>query len=330
MRRRRIRIQRHIEDYQPPTVIQTTRAATLRSADPAPAVDLTPAQARLLQIQQQGGNQQAMRTLIQRAMTDQRDQDDQNGGDSNDDQNAEQETEQALNEAVDTGGEIVGVNDKKNLNSLQSAALTAYKSKKYGVALTILRELFRSSHNMSTLLDVAVCEMRLDMFQEAQHDLNMVLVAPELSMSDRKRAIAVMESTKQLMNSQAVGFIPLPSNVDTDNATIAKEPRAMRNHIEGFFTSAESAARGEAYEGALAAFQRAQKRLPNPITLLNIGKCLLMLQRYGEAETALRNAISDHTLAGGLRKMAEAELFSARQFQQHGFDRICGVPVMPE
>ncbi len=317
MRRRRIRIQRQEEEKPkrlPPQVAH--QAATVQTAESAGPVTLNPAQMRLLEIQQYAGNQSAMRvmrTMIQRAAVQDKEKD-------------EQSQLHDLNEAVNTGEAINGVNDPADAESLYGAATTAYKSRKYGTALIAFREMYMLNPSSHLLVNMALCEMRLDLFPEAQEDLNNALEMDDLDSLDRKRAMAALDATRKMQEAGAEGFMPLPKNVNTDNAPVGKEPRALRNQISAIYRTAEGAAKSEDYEAALNAFRSANRRLPNPITLLNIGKCLVMLQRYSEAATAFEQALRDRTLTGGPRKVTEAELEAAKRFQGQSLDQLGDPP----
>lgn len=321
MRRRRVRIrvQRHEEEQKLPPA----RSAAIQSAEAVPVLSVTPAQARILEIQQQRGNQSVLRTLIQRAAANNQDQEDEQAQDGTD-----AEKQNALSEVVDTGDQVTGINDKSSNPSLHSAAVTAYKAKKYGIALIAFRELFRDQPTPGLMVNMAICEIRLDLFPEAIHNLQQALDGSDgLSMLDRKRALLALDAAKKLESANSVGFLPLPGNIDTDAATVSKEPRALRNELRSIFQSAEGAAKGETYEFSLTAFRLAQRRLPNPITLINIGKCLVMLQRYSEAATAFDQALRDKQLPSSLRKMAEAELELVKHFQGQALDALGGLPA---
>ncbi len=321
MRRRRIRIQRH-EDERPeklrprPAIPQSAaiQQASIQAAEPAAPLGLRQAQANLLEIQQTAGNQAAMRvmrTLVQRAPGKGADQ--------------KEETD-ALRKLVNTGDEVSGVNDRNDAHSLLAAAVAAYKEEKYGTALIAFRELHDMSPTAGTLINMAICELRLDMFPEAAVDLEESLENPDLTPTERKRALGALDAVRRLESAGAVGFVPLPNNVNTDSSPLAKEPRAIRNQLKVIYRSAEGAAKSEDYEAALSAFQLAQKRLPHPITLLNIGKCYMMLQKYSEATTAFQQALRDRSLTGGARKATEAELETIRGFQGKSFDDLGDLP----
>lgn len=320
MRRRRIRIQRQEEEKAEQLRQRATKPAasvqTAQVAEPAGPIALNPAQMRLLEIQQYAGNQSAMRvmrSMIQRAATHEKDKDDQSALNN-------------ISEAVNTSDAVAEIQDESDVRSTFSAAVTAYKDKKYGTALIAFRELYQFQPNSHILINMAICEMRLDLFPEAQSDLEQALDMDDLDGLDRKRATAALESTRKFEETGAVGFIPLPKNVNTDNATIAKEPRALRNQILSMYRTAEGAAKSEDYDAALNAFRLANKRLPNPVTLLNIGKCYVMLQKYSEAATAFEQALRDKTLIGGPRKITEAELEAAKRFQGQALDLMGDAP----
>jgi len=318
MRRRRYRlvIQKAMEEQrsqaiQPPT----TRAATLQPAEIGSAGPswLHPAQQRVLDVQQQFGNQRAM-ALIQRAPKDTK----------------EQEKESAAQEVVATADQVQGVNDPTSNVSLLAAAITAYKGKKYGTALIAFRELYRQSQSTTMLLNMAICELRLDLFHEAQIDLNDVLLEGSISPGDRTRAISALDAVKKLESAHSIGYMSLPSNIDTDNSPLAKDPRAIRHEISSLYRSAEGNSRSEDYEAALNTFKLAQKRLPHPVTMLNIGKIYVMLQRYSEAISAFEIALRDRQLTGGARKAAEAEREAAKHFQGKRLDMLGGAPHPPD
>jgi len=66
--------------------------------------------------------------------------------------------------------------------------------------------------------------------------------------------------------------------------------------------------------------------LPNPITLINIGKILVMQQRYSEAANLFDKALHDRTLNGPARKTAEAELEATKKFQGMRLDMLATRP----
>lgn len=321
MRRRRFRIKIISNEDQlrasaqpshaSPTAAPANRAAVVQSAEPASTVWLKPAQQRLLDMQQQSGNQAAQRALgiVQRAGKDN-----------------PKEEENKLAEVVEAPEEMQGLNEKPTTHSLFADAQAAYKNKKYGTALIFFRELFRQSFSPTMLLNMAICELRLDLFQEAQSDLEDVLKEEELTQEDRTRAIAALDSTKKLQDVKAIGFMSLPAKVDTENSPLAKDPRAIRNQINGYYRTAESAAKSEDYDAAYNAFRIAQERLPHPITLINIGKILVMQQRYSEAASLFEKAMRDRTLAGPARKTAEAELEATKKFQGLQLDMLGSPP----
>lgn len=319
MRRRRFRIvvlkneelQQRAHTQTPQTAAPANRAAVVQSAEPASPIWLKPSQQRLIDMQQTSGNQAAQRALgiVQRAPKE----------------NSKEE-DNKLSEMVQMPEEVQGLNEKPTAHSMFADAQAAYKNKKYGTALILFRELFRQSFSPTMLINMAVCELRLDLFQEAKSDLEDVLKDDSISQEDRTRAIAALESAKKLEDAKAIGFMSLPSNVDTENSKLAKDPRAIRNHINSFYRTAESAAKSEDYDAAYNAFRIAQDRLPNPITMINIGKILVMQQRYSEAASLFEKALHDRTLTGPSRKTAEAELEAAKKFQGMRLDMLGNPP----
>lgn len=332
MPRRRFRIVLQ-QDEKPRTVDYTVTdsatvspAAQLTQADPAPR-SLNPAQQRLIQMQQQMGNRhtlgqlgksQAGGSLIQRATLDLPDDlldEVANGSGQTPDQ-------QLAQEKVNAPSGVQGVNDPQNTRSLLMAAAAAYKDKKYGVALLAFQTLFPMDRAAKTLINIALCELRLDLFDEAIENLEIALSDDNLDREERSRAMSLLESAKKLKDVESVGFMSLPSNVDTENSPLGKEPRAIRNQIFSLYRTAEGAAKSEDYEASLTAFKLAQTRLPHPANLINIGKTLVMLQRYSEASTAFELAKSDRTLGNEGRKIAEIELEVTKRFQGQRLDAV--------
>jgi tetratricopeptide (TPR) repeat protein len=322
MRRRRFRIvilnnedkQRAAAQPSQTAATAVNRAATVQPAESSSApIWLKPSQQRLIDMQQQSGNQAAQRALgiVQRAPKDK----------------DAQAQEDALNQVVDAPGEIQSLNEKPTKNSLFADAQAAYKNKKYGMALLMFRELYRQSFASSMLINMAVCELRLDLFEEAENDLTDALKDEALSPEDRTRAIAALDCVTKLDDADSLGFMSLPSNIDTEQSKLAKDPRAIRHQINSYYRTAESAAKSEDYDAAFNAFRIAQDRLPNPVTMINMGKILVMQQRYSEAASMFEKALHDRTLGGPSRKAAEAELNAAKKFQGNQLDMLGSPPA---
>lgn len=327
MRRRRFRIAQLMEDSQVKAAtmqaessqVPQNQAATVQTAETVTPSWLNPSQRRILDLQQQSGNQSAQRALglIQRAAP--------TAEKKGDDKKDEKEQDDKLSEALNSSA-LQGVDDKQDNPSILATAITAYKSKKYGIALVAFRELVHQTNHPRMLLNMAICELRLDMFKEAERDLTMAMQTEELNEGDYSRAISALDASRKLQNAGSVGFVSLPSNVDTEESPLAKDPRAIRHQIESLYRTAESAAKSEDYEGSLNAFRLAQSRLPNPITQINIGKTLVMLQRYGEAADAFNKAKSNRALGSGHRKIVEAEIEATKHFQGKQLDGMGDLP----
>jgi tetratricopeptide (TPR) repeat protein len=215
-----------------------------------------------------------------------------------------------------------------NTRSLLSGALTAYKNKKYAIALLAFRQLLALEPRPGLLINIAVIEMRLDMLKEAMEDVQEALKSDALTPEERGRAIAAHGAIEKLENANAVGFLALPSNVDTESSPMAKDPRAIRHQVQSLYRSAEGAAKSEDYEGAFNAFKTAQERLPNAVNLINMGKILVMLQRYSEASSMFERALHDRTIPSPIRKVAEAELEASKRFQGMRLDYMGDPPPL--
>lgn len=312
------------------------QAATVQQAEPAGPSWMKPSQRRILELQQQMGNASVRKTLgaaIQRAPKaatapllglDPENENEQGEKDGKD----KKEKKDALKEQVNAPENVEGVNDQMDWRSLLSNALTAYKNKKYAIALLAFRQLMALEPRPGLLINIAIIEMRLDMFKEAKEDLENAVHSDALTPEERSRAIAAYGAVEKLNNANAMGFLPLPSNVDTEASPMAKDPRAIRHQVQSLYRTAEGAAKSEDYDAAFNAFKIAQDRLPHPVTMVNMGKILLMLQRYSEAASIFDRALHDRTMVAPVRKVTEAELEQAKRFQSMHLDDMGEPPPL--
>lgn len=330
-RRRRLRIQRHEEErpIQQQTVRQSTPATALYEHEqdsPEPFYgDLSPQQMFVLNLQQSSGNQAVMR-YIQRAKADR--------GDAqavSDNPDVVEEIEES--QQGETEGEETAPRDnaeefmKLEAVSLYNRAAIAYMEKKYQVALTNFRESRMRYEHPNTIFWMAMCEMRLDEYEFAIMDIEAAVDDPRLDQSALKRGEAALEVLRRLNSAKAQGILPLPAKTDDiESPQAGKEPRALRNEAGRFYMAAEASYKGEDYEAARRAFDLSYKRLPHPITLLNLAKCLMLLREYDKAKIALDKAIRDPHLTGQLARIGAALVEQARRYGNVSMDQVSPPP----
>lgn len=335
MRRRRRRIRIHRQEEERP--IQ--QHAAMKSSTPATALyeheqdtpepfygDLSPRQAFVLNLQQSSGNQAVMR-YIQRAKADRSDAEA-----VSDNPAVEEEVQGPDNQTTEGPAAAAPASEiddmmKREAVSFYNKAMTAYMAKKYQLALINFRESQSRFQHPNTTFWMAMCEMRLDEYEFAQMDLEEALADPQLDASAIKRGDTAKEVLKRLNSAKSQGIIPLPAKTDDiESPQAGKEPRALRNEAGRYYLAAESNYKSEDYEAARRAFDLSYRRLPHPITLLNLAKCLLLLREYDKAKSTLEKALKDPHLTGQLGRIAEALLEEARRFGNVSMDQVSPPP----